>query len=85
MDYDNIMYPITPSQKFHLLVLFQYNHSKEINFQTLSYGQLWQVSKGFSYQQIVQWQLFHKSREFSNNMPNHFFKLLKFRCKKSYV
>jgi hypothetical protein len=40
MDYDNIMYPITPSQKFHLLVLFQYKHSKEINFQTLSYGQL---------------------------------------------
>jgi hypothetical protein len=73
MDNYNIMYPIAPRQNFHPLGLFKYKHSKKLNFQTLSYGQLGQVSEGFSYQQIVQWELFHKSKEFSSNMPNHFF------------
>jgi hypothetical protein len=30
--------------------------------------------EGFSYQQIAQWELFHKSKDFSTNISNLFFK-----------
>jgi hypothetical protein len=39
MDYENIIYFIAPSQKFHPLSLFKNKHSKELNFPTLFYMQ----------------------------------------------
>jgi hypothetical protein len=53
MDYDNTIYFIAPSQYFHLWNSFKDKHSEELNFPTLFYRQLQQVSKGFLYQQIV--------------------------------
>ncbi len=55
MDYENIIYSIAPSQDFHPLGLFKYKHSKQLNFPTLFYGQLQYFSRGFSYQEIVEW------------------------------
>jgi hypothetical protein len=54
-DYENIIYSIAPSQDFHPLGLFKYKHSKQLNFPTLFYGQLQYFSRGFSYQEIVEW------------------------------
>jgi len=73
MDYENTMFSGSPNQKFHLLNLFKTKHSKELNFPTLIYEQ---PSEGFSYQQIAQWELIHKSKDFSTNILNLFFKLL---------
>ncbi len=39
MDYENVMYYITPSQNFHPLGLFKDKHSKELKFSTLFYEQ----------------------------------------------
>jgi hypothetical protein len=72
MDYDNIIYFIAPNQKFHFLNLFRNKHSKEQKNSTLFYGQLQQFSKGFSYEPIVQWELLHKSKDFSINILNLF-------------
>jgi len=82
MDYENIIYYISPSQNFHPLHLFKNKHSKKINFPTLFYMQPQQFSKGFSYQQIVQWELLYKSGVFPTNILNMFLKLLKFTSKK---
>jgi hypothetical protein len=40
----------------------------------LFYGQPWQIFEGFWYQQLAQWELFHKSKDFSTNISNLFFK-----------
>jgi hypothetical protein len=73
MDYKNTVYSITPNQNFHPFSLFKNIHSEELNFPTLLYGQPWQIFKGFSYQQIAQWELLHKSRDFSTDISNLFF------------
>jgi hypothetical protein len=70
MDYKNIIYSIAPSQNFHLLSLFKDKHSKKLNIPTLFYGQPQQIFEGFSYQQIVQWELLHKYGDFSTNISN---------------
>jgi hypothetical protein len=36
MDYENILYSITPTQNFHHLGLFKHKHSEELN--TFFYG-----------------------------------------------
>ncbi len=46
------------------------------------YGQPWQIFEGFSYQQIAQWELFHKSKDFSTNISNLFFKVAKVSIQK---
>ncbi len=76
MDYENTMFSGSPNQKFHLLSLFKTKHTKELNFPTLIYEQPRQFSEGFSYQQIAQWELIHKSKDFSTNILNLFLKLL---------
>jgi hypothetical protein len=83
MDYENILYYIGPSQNFHPLCSFKNKHSNQLKFPTLFYEYPWQFSEGFSYQQIPQWELLHKSRDFSTNILNLFKKLLKFPSKKS--
>ncbi len=60
IDYENTIYSIAPSQKFHPLGLFKDKHSKEWNFPTLFIGQPWQFFEGYSYQQIAQWKSLHK-------------------------
>jgi hypothetical protein len=40
MDYENTIYSIAPSQKFHLLGFLKNKHSKKFNFESLFYGQL---------------------------------------------
>jgi len=70
MDYENTIYSIAPNQNFHFLGLFKYKHSKELNIPTLFYGQPRQFFEGFSYQQITQWELFHKSGDFLTNISN---------------
>ncbi len=82
MDNENIIYSITPSHNFHPLGLFKYKHSEKLNFQTLLYGQPQQFSKSFSYQQIAQWELFHKFGDFSTNISNLFFKAAKVSIQK---
>jgi hypothetical protein len=47
MDYENTIYSIAPILE-------------GLNFWTLFYGQPRQFFEGVSYQQIVQWELFHK-------------------------
>jgi hypothetical protein len=47
MDYENTIYYIAPSQNFHLLCLFKDQHSKELNFPTLFYGQCQQIFECF--------------------------------------
>ncbi len=47
MDYENTIYFIAPSQKFHPLNLFKYKHSKDLNFPTLFYMQPRQIFEGF--------------------------------------
>jgi hypothetical protein len=47
MDYENTIYSIAPSQNFHPLCLFKYQHSKELNFPTLFYGQCQQIFENF--------------------------------------
>jgi hypothetical protein len=73
MDYKNTIYSNAPNQNFRPLGLFKNKHSKELNFPTLLYGQLLQFFEGFSYQQIAQWELLHKSGDFSTNISNLFF------------
>jgi hypothetical protein len=82
MDYDNTIYYIAPGKHFHPLSLFKDKHLEEQNFPTLFYGHPRYFFESFSYQQIVQWELLHKSRDFSTNISNHFSKLLKFPSKK---
>jgi len=76
MDYDTIIYFIGPNKIFHPLNLFKNKHSKEQNFPTLFDKQPQQFSKGLSYQPILQWELLHKSKDFSINISNLFKKLL---------
>jgi len=59
--------------------LFRDNHLEESNFPTLFYGhpQSLTISKKLSYQQIAQWELLHKSIDFSINISNIFFKVTK--------
>jgi hypothetical protein len=66
-------------QCFHLLGLFKDNHLKELNFPTLFYWHPWDltISKNLSYEQIAQWELRHKSKYFSTNISNLFFKATK--------
>jgi len=61
------------SQNFHPLGLFKNKQSKELNFPIFFYGQPWQFSKSFSYQQITQWELLHKFGDFSTNLFQTFF------------
>ncbi len=49
INYDNTIYFIAPSQHFHRQGSFKDKHLKELNFPTLFYEQLQQLSKGFSY------------------------------------
>jgi hypothetical protein len=49
MDYENTIYSIAPSQNFHPLCLFKYQHSKELNFPTLFYEHTRQIFKSFIY------------------------------------
>jgi len=67
------IYIIASSQNFHPLGLFKNKHSEKLIFPTLFYGWPQQFSKGFSYQQITQWELFHKPRDFSTNILNLLF------------
>jgi len=46
-------------QNFHPLCLFKDKHSKEQKISTLFYSQPQQIFEGFSYQQIIQWELLH--------------------------
>jgi hypothetical protein len=39
MDYENSIYSIVPSQEFHLLGTFKYEHSEKLKISTLFYGQ----------------------------------------------
>jgi hypothetical protein len=62
-----MLYILLPQFKnFHLLGLF--SNKPKLNFQTLFYGQPQQFSKGFSYPQIVQWELFHKLGDLLTNI-----------------
>ncbi len=47
MDYENTIYSITPSQNFHPLFLFKDQHSKELKFSTIFYGQCRQIFQHF--------------------------------------
>jgi hypothetical protein len=60
---------IAPSQNFHTLGLFKYQHSKELNFPTLLHGNPLDLTifKKKSYQQIAQRELLHKSKNLSIN------------------
>jgi hypothetical protein len=78
-----ILYIIFPQVKtFTLYIYLKISIQKKINFPTLFYMQPQQFSKGFSYQQIVQWELLYKSGVFPTNILNMFLKLLKFTSKK---
>jgi hypothetical protein len=57
-----------PNKKIHLLGLLKNKHYEEINFPTLLYGQPQQFYEGFSYQQIIQWELLYKIGDFSTNI-----------------
>jgi hypothetical protein len=83
-DYEKIIYSIVPSRYFHPLGLLKDNHLKELDFPILFYGhpQSLIISKILSYQQIAQWELLHKSKDFSTNISNLFFKVLKFSIQK---
>jgi hypothetical protein len=68
MDYEYITYFNSLNQHFHPRGLYTYKHLKEQKNSTLFYRQPWQFSKAFSYQWKAQWELFHKSRDFSTNI-----------------
>jgi hypothetical protein len=68
MDYENTICFITPSQDFHPLGLFKDTNLKVLNFLTWFYRQP---------QQKIQWELLHKSRDFSTNILNLFLKAAK--------
>jgi hypothetical protein len=51
-------------QNFHPLGLFKDKHSKEQKNSTLFYSQPQQNFEGFSYQQIIQWELLHNLGDF---------------------
>jgi hypothetical protein len=72
---ESVVYFIAPSQNFHPLGLFKYQHSKELIFSTLFYGNPQDLTISFkkSYPQIAQWELLHKSKNLSTNIVNLFF------------
>jgi hypothetical protein len=82
-DYKNVIYSIASSQDFHPLGLFR-ESSRELNFLTLFYEhpQDLTISKTLSYQQITQGELLHKSKNFSINISNLFFKGVKISIQK---
>jgi hypothetical protein len=68
MNYENIIYFISPNQNFHPSGLFKDKHSKALFFPTLFIEQFQQFFEGFSYQQIAQWELLHTYEDFSTNI-----------------
>jgi hypothetical protein len=83
-DYENTVYSVAPGQDYHPLGLFKDKNSEELNFPTLFYGQPRNPAtyENLTYQQIAQWELLHKSSDFSTNIPNLFFKAAKISIQK---
>ena len=77
-DLDTSIIQIAPSEGFHPLGIFHDKFSEELNFPTLFYGysQPTDVLDHFSYQNISQWELLHRSNDFSTHITNIFFKAI---------
>jgi hypothetical protein len=67
---------LAPVEGKHPLGIFKDKYAEEMNFPTLFYGNPHDddITKRFSYQKIVQWELLHASRDFSYHTTNLFFK-----------
>ena len=77
-DLDSRVIKIEPCKNFQRLDVFQDKYYEELKFPKLFYGsnQLEDIMTWFSYQEIVQWDLLHKTIYIDAHTINIFFKTI---------